>query len=98
MPTGLCCPGETIVKGDGTSLSIAAASIVAKVTRDRLMRGSAETSRLRLRISMPAMRRAAHLAALDAAWTLPVSPHQFSPLKPRQTVEDDVLMSDRRRR
>ena len=29
--------GETIIKGDGRSLSIAAASIVAKVTRDRHM-------------------------------------------------------------
>jgi ribonuclease HII len=33
----LPCPCETIIKGDGASLSIAAASIVAKVTRDRLM-------------------------------------------------------------
>ena len=31
-----------IVKGDATCLSIAAASIVAKVTRDRLMRAEAE--------------------------------------------------------
>ena len=31
-------PHETLVKGDGRSLSIAAASIIAKVTRDRLMR------------------------------------------------------------
>jgi ribonuclease HII len=37
MPADLCCPAETIVKGDAISLSIAAASIVAKVTRDRLM-------------------------------------------------------------
>lgn len=35
----LPCPVETIVKGDGRSLSIAAASIVAKVTRDRIMLG-----------------------------------------------------------
>jgi ribonuclease HII len=33
---------RTIVKGDATCLSIAAASILAKVTRDRLMRGEAE--------------------------------------------------------
>jgi ribonuclease HII len=32
---------ETIVRGDASSLSIAAASILAKVTRDRLMRGAA---------------------------------------------------------
>lgn len=31
------CAQETIVRGDGISLSIAAASVVAKVTRDRLM-------------------------------------------------------------
>ena len=31
-------PGETIVKGDATSASIAAASILAKVSRDRLLR------------------------------------------------------------
>jgi ribonuclease HII len=37
MPTDLPCRAETIIKGDGKSLSIAAASIVAKVTRDRLM-------------------------------------------------------------
>lgn len=33
----LACRCETIIGGDGTSLSIAAASIIAKVTRDRLM-------------------------------------------------------------
>lgn len=33
----LPCPARTIVKGDAICLSIAAASIVAKVTRDRLM-------------------------------------------------------------
>lgn len=34
----LFCPVQTVVRGDATSLSIAAASILAKVTRDRLMR------------------------------------------------------------
>ena len=33
----LPCPAETLVKGDARSLSIAAASIIAKVTRDRIM-------------------------------------------------------------
>ena len=35
------CPVQTVVGGDGLSLSIAAASIIAKVTRDRLMRALA---------------------------------------------------------
>lgn len=34
---GLPCPTRCVVGGDGRSLSIAAASIIAKVTRDRLM-------------------------------------------------------------
>jgi ribonuclease HII len=37
VPPGLECPGEAVVKGDARSVSIAAASIVAKVTRDRMM-------------------------------------------------------------
>ncbi|MEM7545028.1 MAG: ribonuclease HII [Pseudomonadota bacterium] len=37
LPPGLTCPAQAVVKGDGRSLSIAAASIIAKVTRDRLM-------------------------------------------------------------
>ena len=35
---GLPCPSQSIVDGDARSLIIAAASIIAKVTRDRLMR------------------------------------------------------------
>ena len=37
IPRGLSVSAEAIVKGDARSLSIAAASIVAKVCRDRLM-------------------------------------------------------------
>ncbi len=36
-PSDLPCPSRPIIGGDGISLSIAAASIFAKVTRDRLM-------------------------------------------------------------
>lgn len=37
VPPDLPCPGQAAIKGDGRLLCIAAASIVAKVTRDRLM-------------------------------------------------------------
>ncbi len=37
QPPPLPCPVRCIVRGDSLSLSIAAASVVAKVTRDRLM-------------------------------------------------------------
>lgn len=36
-PRGIKIPCETIVKGDSKSMSVAAASVLAKVTRDRLM-------------------------------------------------------------
>ena len=37
LPKHLPCPGLAVVKGDSKVYSIAAASIVAKVTRDRIM-------------------------------------------------------------
>ena len=41
IPAKLPVPAQAIVKGDTKSVSIAAASIVAKITRDRLMAGLA---------------------------------------------------------
>ena len=38
----LKCPAQTVVKGDGLSASIAAASVLAKVSRDRCMKKLAE--------------------------------------------------------
>ena len=37
VPENLPCPGKAVIKGDSKSISIAAASIIAKVTRDRFM-------------------------------------------------------------
>lgn len=37
VPSGIKIPCETVVKGDAKSCSVAAASIIAKVTRDRLL-------------------------------------------------------------
>ena len=37
VPRGIKIPCETVVKGDSKSVSVAAASVLAKVTRDRLM-------------------------------------------------------------
>jgi ribonuclease HII len=81
LPPRLPCPGKTIVKGDAICLSIAAASIVAKVTRDRAMRA--------LCIAYPAYgfsRHAgygtkAHLAAIAAHGPCPYHRLSFSPLR-----------------
>ncbi|MEP3332050.1 ribonuclease HII [Sedimentitalea sp.] len=37
IPRGLSIPAEAVIKGDARSVSIAAASIVAKISRDRIM-------------------------------------------------------------
>src|SRR5215471_13513193 len=41
QPPPLACEIRTVIGGDGLSLSIAAASVIAKVTRDKLMRALA---------------------------------------------------------
>ena len=41
LPDGLLCPARAIIGGDALSMSIAAASIIAKTTRDALMRNLA---------------------------------------------------------
>ena len=81
LPPGLCCAAETIVKGDAISQSIAAASIVAKVTRDRLMH--------RLHAHHPIYGFAehvgyatpAHLAAIAAHGPSPFHRLSFSPFR-----------------
>ena len=42
IPNGLTLPSRAVVKGDGRSVSIAAASIVAKMCRDAIMVGLAQ--------------------------------------------------------
>jgi ribonuclease HII len=82
VPSGLCCNAEFIIKGDATSFSIAAASIVAKVTRDRLM------ARLGARYPQYGFEQHAgyatkrHLVALAEHGPCPYHRHSFSPLKP----------------
>jgi ribonuclease HII len=84
VPKGLPCEGEAIVKGDATSFSIAAASIIAKVTRDRLM------TRLATRYpaygfeSHAGYGTKAHLAAIAAHGPCPYHRMTFSPLKPEE--------------
>lgn len=76
----LGCAHEAIVGGDNRSLSIAAASVLAKVTRDRLM--------VALGARYPAFgwernkgyATAAHLAAIDAVGPSPHHRRSFEPV------------------
>jgi ribonuclease HII len=80
VPAGLPCAARAIVGGDASCLSIAAASIVAKVTRDRLMDALAarhpgygwERNR--------GYGTAEHLAALAALGVTPHHRRSFAPI------------------
>lgn len=77
---GLPVPHTALVRGDGCSLSIAAASVIAKVTRDRLM--------LDWHAIYPeygfdqhkGYATADHLAKLKAHGPSPIHRHSFSPV------------------
>ncbi len=81
VPRGLACRAETIVGGDAQSYSIAAASIFAKVTRDRAM--------VRLAEAFPGYGwetnrgygSAAHLAALQRLGPTPHHRRSFAPVR-----------------
>jgi ribonuclease HII len=77
-------PNTAIVQGDGKSYSIAAASVIAKVTRDRLM--------LDFHQQFPAYGFATHkgygtpehLTAIAAHGPCPIHRRSFSPFRPTQ--------------
>ncbi len=89
IPQGLCCQSEFIIKGDGISFSIAAASIVAKVTRDRLMKRLGALYPLYGFENHAGYATKAHLAALTAHGPCPYHRYSFSPLKPDGEAVDE---------
>jgi ribonuclease HII len=84
LPKELPCPALAIVKGDSRSLSIAAASILAKVTRDRAM------AALALRWPAYGWENNAgygtpvHLAGLQSAGVTPHHRRGFQPIAQRR--------------
>jgi ribonuclease HII len=80
-PPRLSCPCRTIVKGDTIALSISAASIVAKVARDAMMRrlgGLYPAYGFETNVGYAAKR---HLDALREIGPSPVHRMSFSPLR-----------------
>jgi len=73
-----------LVKGDARSYSIAAASVLAKVTRDRLMREHHERWPQYGFAEHKGYGTAAHLAAIATHGPCPIHRMTFAPLKPRQ--------------
>jgi ribonuclease HII len=82
----LPCPVETVVKGDGRSLSIAAASVAAKVVRDRRM---AELARCHPGFGWERNQgygTPEHRAALDRLGVTPEHRRSFRPVREALTV------------
>lgn len=80
-PPKLPCPVETIVKGDAHVASIAAASIVAKVVRDRLMRRLAGLYPTYGFASNVGYSTAGHLSALAKHGPCPFHRRSFAPVR-----------------
>ena len=80
LPRGLTLPAQAVVKGDAKSLSIAAASIVAKVTRDRIMVDLAQQYPGYGWEKNAGYPTKAHLAALLNLGVTPVHRRSFKPV------------------
>lgn len=81
LPASLPCPAEPLVKGDARCLSIAAASIVAKVARDAIMAELASQHPhygWEVNAGYPTP---AHLAALKALGASPHHRRSFAPVR-----------------
>jgi ribonuclease HII len=81
VPPELGCRAETIVGGDARSYSIAAASIFAKVTRDRYMCRLAETFPGYGWETNVGYKSPAHLAALKRLGPTPHHRRSFAPVR-----------------
>jgi ribonuclease HII len=77
----LPCPAKTVVGGDGLSFSIAAASVIAKVTRDRIMRALAMRHPSYAWDTNVGYSTRAHFAAIAAFGVTVHHRHSFAPVR-----------------
>ncbi len=84
LPPDLACTAEAIIGGDGLSVSIAAASIVAKVTRDRLMAHAARAFPDYGFDSHMGYSTPAHFEALRQHGPCPLHRRSFAPVREQQ--------------
>ena len=82
------CPQQSVIQGDGTSYSIAAASVLAKVYRDRLLvELDCGVSRVRAGAAQGYCSRE-HMAALERLGPTPLHRKNWSPVA--QTMLDST--------
>jgi ribonuclease HII len=80
-PPDLPCPVQTVIKGDAQIASIAAASIVAKVVRDRMMRRLGPLFPVYGFHTNVGYSTAVHLAALAKRGPSPFHRRSFAPVR-----------------
>lgn len=81
IPPGLICAAKAVIKGDGRSVSIAAASIIAKVTRDRMMEKAGLLHPAYGFESHAGYGTPAHLRAIEANGPCPLHRMSFRPMR-----------------
>jgi ribonuclease HII len=79
-PKHLPCPATTVIGGDATSLSIAAAAIIAKVHRDSLMQGLHDEFPTYGWATNAGYGSAVHMAALATYGATPYHRQSFAPV------------------
>ncbi|GMF49199.1 unnamed protein product [Phytophthora fragariaefolia] len=84
LPPTLVLPAEAVVKGDSKVYSIAAASIIAKVTRDRLMRKYDEQYPQYGLAQHKGYPTRDHVAAIAKHGPCAIHRMTFAPLKPKE--------------
>ncbi|KAL7538699.1 hypothetical protein ACHAXR_008741 [Thalassiosira sp. AJA248-18] len=92
VPKEMPCPSESLVKGDGREYSIGAASILAKVTRDRLMH---EYDKKYPEFNLSQHKgypTAAHMSAVREFGASPIHRRTFAPLKHMEFDDDGKII------
>ncbi|KAF1785132.1 Ribonuclease HII/HIII domain [Phytophthora cactorum] len=90
LPPTLELPAEAVVKGDSKVYSIAAASIIAKVTRDRLMREYDEKFPQYGLAKHKGYPTRDHVAAIAKHGPCEIHRMTFAPLKPKEAPKPKV--------
>jgi len=84
VPEGLPCTAEALIGGDARSLSIAAASLIAKVTRDRLMERAGLCYPVYGFESHKGYSTRRHFDALNTHGPCPLHRQSFAPVREQQ--------------
>ncbi len=98
VPKDMPCESEALVKGDGREYSIGAASVLAKVTRDRLMH---EYNALYPEYNLSQHKgypTAAHMSAVSKFGASPIHRRTFAPLKHMEFDEDGKVIGSKKKK